>query len=62
MQRARPPAARLAAIRDTKRELALRRDKASAESAALQQQAQDKKDQAAKLALRLIELDRDEAE
>eukprot|EP00975_Prorocentrum_lima_P050761 10635360-Prorocentrum_lima.AAC.1 len=61
MQRSRPPAARLSAIRVTKHELALRRDK-SAESAALQQQALDKKDQAAKLTLRLIELDRDEAE
>eukprot|EP00975_Prorocentrum_lima_P038185 8028757-Prorocentrum_lima.AAC.1 len=57
MQRSRPPAARLSAIRATKQELALWRDKASAESAALQQQALDKKDQAAKLALRLIELD-----
>eukprot|EP00975_Prorocentrum_lima_P044049 9237094-Prorocentrum_lima.AAC.1 len=61
-QRARPPAARLSAIRITKQALALRRDKNMAEHTALLQQAADKKDAASKIALRLLELDHDEAE
>eukprot|EP00975_Prorocentrum_lima_P004566 989311-Prorocentrum_lima.AAC.1 len=61
MQRARPPAARLSAIRDTKKELATRRDKYMAEHAALLQQATDKKEAAGKLAIRILELDSDEA-
>eukprot|EP00975_Prorocentrum_lima_P025539 5370934-Prorocentrum_lima.AAC.1 len=60
MQRARPPAARLSAIRITKQELALRRDKALGEHAALLQQAADKKDAADKIANKLLALGRDE--
>eukprot|EP00975_Prorocentrum_lima_P043344 9098544-Prorocentrum_lima.AAC.1 len=62
MQSSRPPAARLEAVRATKKELVLRRDKARAESVALQQQAQDKADAAARLDNKLHELDRDEME
>eukprot|EP00975_Prorocentrum_lima_P056509 11848566-Prorocentrum_lima.AAC.1 len=61
MQRARPPAARLSAIRATKQELVLRRDKYMAEHAALLQQAMDKKEAASKVAIRLLELDQDES-